>query len=109
MSEAVRSSQFSGVQMPSYRTNTTNFENALGGRGELGVGRNWTGKTIGAKGIHHNLQLDAIRTASLLRTLSSDCYQVSLLYHSLTLHYLISFIFKIFKLTNKLKINYFIK
>ena len=80
MSEAVRSSQFSGVPMPSYRTNTTSFENALSGRGELGVGRNWTGKTSSAKSMQQNLQLDAIRTASLLRNLSSDCYQVSIIF-----------------------------
>jgi hypothetical protein len=75
MGEAVRSAQFSSVPMPSYRTNTTNFENALGGRGELGVGRNWTGKT-GAKGVTQHLQEDATRTTVLLRHLSSECYQV---------------------------------
>lgn len=74
--DAVRSSQFAGVAMPSFRTHTTNFENALGGRGEDGVGRNWTGSTVGAKGMKHDLQKDAQRTTLLLRELSSDCYQV---------------------------------
>jgi hypothetical protein len=74
--EAVRSTQFSSVPVPSYRTHTTQFDNALGGRGEFGVGRNWTGNSVGAKGLRHDLQQDAIRTTFLLRELPSDCYQV---------------------------------
>lgn len=72
----MRSSQFSGVIMPSFRTHTTTFENALGGRGEHGVGRNWTGNKVGAKGMKLDLQKDAQRTTLLLRELSSDCYEV---------------------------------
>jgi hypothetical protein len=84
--EAVRSSQFSSVAMPSYRTHTIQFDNALGGRGEYGVGRNWTGKSVGAKGLRHDLQQDALRTTLLLRELSSDCYQVCTSFpHSLCL------------------------
>jgi hypothetical protein len=73
--EALRSSQFESIPMPSHRTRTTDFSTAMGGRGELGTGRNWTGNS-GAKGMKQSEREDAIRTSAIMQHLPREAHQV---------------------------------
>jgi len=69
--EAVRSSMFEAVQLPSYRTKTTDFTNAMSGLGEIGTGRNWTGQTR-SKIVQQSEHDDAMRTHAILQHLTTE-------------------------------------